>query len=869
MKGRISILISVLTALAVTASAQSVSRISGEQLENVPTAQFPQALAGQISGLTLLEASSEPGYADMSSFVRGISTLNGSAPLFVVDGVIMQEYNINYITAEEIESVELLKDASAAAIYGHKGAGGVIVITTKQGKAGKTSVRVTADCALQQIGRKPLSLTAAEYTSLRRQAWENAGSQGEFNVGKGENDWYDRYVRDIATMQRAGVSISGGSERIKVWTNINFMNQTSVLKQETSAYKTQPRKTWVDFRAKVDVGITDWIRADVQIAGNIQNNRLTGGNHYDAPVYQAIFNTPVTMEGPLTEDGNVVTMQNVTDPAYGLLNRSGYTKLASAYLSTSAGLRFDLSSILKGLSISGRLAYQSSNDRYNRSHQNFSRFYYDFVTEEYRQLGSELNTNITNSVQGTYQYAIDYIASVDWNRSFGDHNVGARFYNYYTEELTDTMEAEYPSAGMPYYTHTMGLQLSYGWADKVNAGFTLGINGSDAFARKNRYTLAPTAFVSWQALDWFKVRASGGLATSDNFSTNYLRYLYLDYIKRDGQVVVEGNPDLMPEIRKEVNLGFDFTLPLGFSISADAYARRLDNMLLSSGSKIPAFQGMYSDAQKYVNDGAISNWGFELTFGWQKNFGDWRLGAVAQWAHTSNKVIDAGEAAYPSDYRYSHRIEGYPAGQIFGYMTDGYISTEAELEEYRVKYSELGIPQLGDFKYKDLNEDGVINSKDLAPIGKGSCPTDVATLRLSGGWKNLDVELLFYGVMGYYTQTAYNTDLSANGIYNDLHLGAWTPERHAAGEKITAPALRYSVDTPSGEINDWNVENRSFLRLKNASISYRTGCVKWVVSGQNLFTVSSMKSKVIDPETGSMTALPVFRVFNFGVKIDF
>ena len=866
---KLFIIISVLMASALAADAQSVTTISGEQLENVPSAHLPQALAGQILGLGTLEGSSEPGYAGITSFVRGISTLSNNSPLFVVDGVIMQDYNIDYITPEEIESISLLKDAAAAAIYGHKAANGVIVITTKQGRAGKTAVRITADYSLQQVGTKPLRLSAEEYTGLRKQAWINAGSIGDFQVGSGDNDWYDRYVRDVASMQRAGVSITGGAEKIKVYTNINFMNQTSILRQETKAYKTQPRKTWVDFRAKVDVDITDWISADVQISGNIQNNRMASQDKYDDAIYNSIFNIPVTMEGPLTESGEVATMQNVPYPAYGLLNRSGYTKMASAYLFTSAGLKFDFSSLVKGLSISGRLAYQSSNDRYNRSLQDFSRFYYDYMTGEYKQLGSELNTNITNSVAGTYQYAIDYIASIDWKRNFGQHGVGARAYSYYTEELTDIMEADYPSAGMPYYTHTLGVQLTYDWADKVNAGVTLGINGSDAFARRNRYVLAPTAYVSWKALDWMKVRASGGIASSDQFSTDYLRYLYLDYIKKDGTMVLEGNPDLMPELRKEVNLGFDFTLPAGFSITADVFARRLDNMLINLGTIVPSYQGMGDTAHKYVNDGSLSNYGFELSLAWQKNFGDWHLGVVAQWAHSSNKVLDAGEVAYPDGFKYAHRIEGYPAGQIFGYETDGYISTEAELNEYKVKYAELGIPVLGDFKYKDLNGDNVINNKDLAPIGKGSCPTDFASLRLSGGWKNLEVDLLFYGAFGYYGQVAYNTDLSANGIYNDLHLGAWTPERHAAGEKITAPALRYGTDTPSGEINDWNVENRSFFRLKNASVSYRTGCVKWVLSGHNLFTVSAMKSKVIDPETGSMTSLPVFRVFNFGVKIDF
>ncbi len=781
----------------------------------------------------------------------------------------MQDYNVNFITAEEIESISLLKDAASTAIYGLRGSNGVIFIKTKHGRPGKVTVRATADFSLQQIAVKPLSLSAGSYSALRSEACRNSGMTLIPETGNGDNDWYDRYVRQFATMQRAGVSVSGGSEKIRVWSNINFMNQTSVLRQETSQYNTQPRKTWVDFRAKVDVAMTDWITADVQIAGNIQNNLLAGENSYDSDIYQTIFCLPPTLADVLTPEGNVATVPSVASPTYGLLNRSGYTKLASAYLSTSAGLKFDLSSVLKGLSISGRLAYQSSNDRYNRSLQDFSRYYYDFSSCVWKQLGSTVNSNLTNSVSGTYQYAVDYIASVDWNRTFSAHSVGARFYSYFTDELADTAEAEYPGAGMPFYTHTMGFQFLYNWNSRIDAGFTLGINGSDAFSRENRYTPVPSAYASWKATDWMKLRLSGGMSSSDRFSTGYLRYLYEDYIKRDGTIVIEGNPSIKPEIRKEVNLGADIKLPYGFAVTADGFYRYLDNMLLSLGNSLPSYQGIPSGAKKYVNSGIMSNWGVELSLSWKKNFADWHLGAELQWMHTRNKVISAQEAAYPSSFAYAHRIEGYPSGQIFGYLTDGYINTETELAEYTEKYSELGVPQLGDFKYKDLNNDGLVNEKDLAPIGKGGCPTDFASLRLEGGWRNLEVTLLFSGVAGYYATSDYGTDVNYEGVYCDLHQKAWTVQRYASGEKIDSPSLRYGTRTPSSEINDWNTENRSFARLKNASLSYRTGSVKWILSAQNLFTVSAMKSKVMDPETGTMTSLPVFRVFNLGVKIDF
>ena len=903
--------------------SEAVSAIQGKQLEDVPNASFSQLLEGQILGLGTLEYSSDPGNAGVYKYVRGISSTQGTQPLFVVDGIVMQDYNVEYLTAAEIDNIVLLKDAAATAIYGLKGANGVVVINTKSGLPGAFDVRVTADFSLQQIARKPEKTSSYEYASLRNQAWENDGSVGSAPFSADQmariksgsdplypnNDYYNDFVRSFGTMERLGVSLSGGSQRTRVWSNINFMNQTSLLKQETDEYVAAPRRFWVNFRAKIDVDISKHVRAFAGVSGNVRNDRLAGKNtdlasrsYTNSDIYETIFQQPPTMIGPTTEDGRVTTMETLSLPTYGILNRSGYTKYTSMYASTYAGVTVDLDFVTRGLSVTGKLAFQSSNDRYNYMTQDFSRYYYDYTKGDFMQLGSNLNTNLAGGADGMFQYAISYIAQLDYKRSFGKHAAEAHLYTYYTNEQLDDVNADYPAVGFPHDDHNTGLNLSYAYDDRYVVGATFGLTASDVFSRGNRYTFVPSFSAAWVAsneaflrdvkwLSLLKVRASYGEVALDDFEVGYYRYMYKDYIKKNGDVRLLGNPDLEPEIHKTQNYGLDLGLWNKLNLTFDYFSRRTDNMLIESGARIPAYQGIYVANYQKVNEGKMKNRGVELGISYATDLGrGWGIHAGVNYTHAKNEVIYTGEMPYPGDgsgykgYAYSHRVDGYPLGQQFGYLVDrsngsGYISTDEELAKYTKMYSGIGIPRKGDLIYKDVNGDGEINEKDLSPIGNGTLPTGFTTIRAGFSWKGLELDLMFQGVTGYYGSVAYLTERDASGVYNDLHKASWTPERFAAGQEIKYPALSYNSASTSAEGSDFDIVDRSFWRLKNASLSYTLPArlmrnagikrLKIVLSGQNLFTTSGLDSKVIDPETGSMTKLPPMRVINLGVKLDF
>lgn len=871
--------------------SEAVTTISGASMENVPSSQLIQMMEGQMLGLGLMENNADLHGTGYNTWVRGVSSTAGHNPLVVVDGVMMEMFNIDYIAPSEIESITLLKDAAATILYGARGASGVLLIKTKKGSGGKFRVHTYADMTLQQLGSHMRSLTAREYMLLRTQSWINDGKVGTApqSLG-GEHDWLSELSTGMATMQRAGVTVGGGSSRLRVFSAINLMRQGSLIRQaEKPGYDARPGTFRVNFRAKVDVDITDWVSADAQISGAIGDSRRTFNGLTDNDLYQSIMKMPSSLEGPVNAAGYVTTLQSLGESAYGLINRSGYTNLATAYLTTTAGLKFDFSMLTPGLSLSGRVNFQSASIRYNHSVRNYRSEYYNFLSGNYVQKGSAIDTNLSNSVNGNYQYSIGYIASLDYVRSFGTHDVQAHIYNYFTERQFSVTSADFPALGMPYYAHNVGVNLGYAYDGRYVVNATAGFYGSDEIAPGRRYVCTPAVSAAWvisgeefmqsagNAVQLLKLRASYGITPQDDFAVDGRRYLYQDYIRKSGVLVVIGNPDLAAELRREVNVGLDARFAGQFTLGVDAFFRRTDNMLVSTSSFTPAWLGTAS-ATAYVNAGVMQNRGVELSFAWDRKFGDWSVHAGVQWAHQKNRIISSGEGAYPASYAYRYHIDGFPLGQQWGYLTDGYISSESELADYTIRYRHIGTPRLGDFKYKDLNGDGWVDEKDLAPIGYGTTPTDFTSVTLGFGWKGLEISLLFTGVNGFWGSTGYVTDLDDAGVYNDLHLASWTAYASDNHIPVKSPALSYNTRSVSSLDNDWNIGDRSFWRLKQMSISYSlpqsvlgksVKGVKFVLSGSNLLTFSAMQSKVIDPEIGSLTALPLFRVYNLGVKLDF
>ena len=910
----------------------AVATVSGKELEKSPITNLSQSFAGRLSGLTTQETFSEPSRASTSLFIRGISAARASTPVVVIDGMVCS-YNtaqtLEYISPGEIESVSILKDASTEAIYGIQGANGLIVITTKRGKQGDLKVSTRIDQSIEQVTTVPAMYSSAEYATMRNQAAYNDGkglnyfytdneiakfSSGENRNLYPNNNWYNMFMKDLTTQQRVGIDASGGNEQVQFYSNVNFMHQGGMFKTDQTKYNPNGNDVWVNYRTNVDMKLNRYLRAFVHLSGNIKRERTSGTDINT--VYGSIFQLPPTMYGPVTPNvvdpnsgivlapgGDVITTDVVASPTYGLLNRTGYIRHTVTNINSHVGLDLDMDFLSKGLSLTGMFAYQTNSVGHLNTTQDYERYQRTTLkdTLTFAEKGSNTNSTLVYAKTHSFYYHLSYKTAMNYNRTFGLHKVGGMAYLFY-QSLTKTATTS-PDC-LPYNRLSSGFEASYGYDNRYLFKFDLGYSGSEQYARGSRYLTTPAISGAWVAsneafmkdLNWLsnlKLRASYGKTGNDQSGLS--RYSYLDNVTVGGggnisslqYTITEGqvaNPYIQAEVSKKQNYGIDLGLFNSLSVSFDLFKERMTNMVVTATSTVPLYQGVVLADYPDVNSGTFENKGYDITANYTKAINKGLTVSVGgMFSYVKNTIIDKSEALKDEDYTYRKWQEGYSYGQTFGYLVDysngnGFFNSKDEITNSNLIYS-FGTPRVGDLKYQDLNKDGKIDVKDKAPIGTGTIPR--IAYAFSGGltYKSFDFSFLFQGVGTYSSiysgMGIYETSYS--GVYGALHQNAWTQERYDKGEKISAPALSLTTST-SHQTSDYYNYDRSFLRLKNLEVGYTLPVsltkaisadkVRFILSCQNLFTWDKMKSKDFGPE-GSYSSIPVYRVFNIGVSLDF
>ena len=899
----------------------AVSTVTGDVLNKTPSNVLSDTYQGRLPGLTVVNNIAELtffGYNNFTKTIRGASSINGNDPLLIIDGVIAPTQYIEFISPKEIESISVLKDASQTAAYGIQGSAGVIVITTKRGYDGKLNVEAYADQSFQQQSRTPLFVNSSQYAELRNEAGARDGlgaysqfSQEEidnFRIGDDprypNNNWYDQYIRKTVMRQRIGVNASGGTEKLRYYSNIGFVHQGQPFKitnEPNRNYDPTPNVNMGNFRTNMDVRFNNYVSGYMRLTGNVKRETLAGG-HMGWSIYDQILNQPPTMYGPLSpfDENNpemseqVVTVEGMDNPVYGMLNRSGYRTVIETNVLAQTGLEFDLGFLTEGLSVSGGMAYQTyvrnetgTNQSYKRllREDDFSRL------DNFIQYKGFENTPLSYNKGSTFFYYLNFKGNINYNRRFGDHSINALAHTYYLKQEKETGESS--NTVLPYKRQNFGLSALYGYKDRYYLKGDMGYSGSEQFHPDYRYTLTPAISGAWiaskeeffnsQLISLLKLRASYGINGSDQLGG--ARFLYLDNIRSDGSERERGNKKLEAEKIKKINLGLNLGLLDMFTIDFDYFNDNVNNMLISSSSKIPEFQGIPLNYYPKLNDGEMENKGFEISLGFNKNISkDFSLFIQANFMQAKNKVININESPLGNDYAYPLRTEGYSLGQQWGYEIDysngnGIFNSADELANTNLTYS-FGTPRVGDFIYKDLNGDKTIDEKDKAPMGYSVMPQQEYSLVGGFNWKNWDFSFLFHGVRksSQFLSNVGAYENQGKGIFNDIHLNAWTPERYAAGEEISFPALSLSPTT-NHVANDFFLSDRSYLRLRNVELAYklpeylsdkiRSESIKLVLNIQNLFTLDNMNSKHIDPEIGNLNTFQPYRVFNIGISANF
>jgi TonB-linked SusC/RagA family outer membrane protein len=904
----------------------SVATVSGEELKKSPVANNSLTLEGRLPGLFTKVTATELSRSTTGLYVRGQST----QPMLIVDGVSTNYKTIqtlDYISADEIESITILKDASAEALYGIQGSNGVIVVTTKRGKQSKLKMNVRFDESVQQVTTKPTFISSAEYATLRNEASINDGGSAiysdeaiaKFKSGADpilypNTNWYDLFMNKYAQMQRLNLSAQGGNNRLQYYTNINLMNQGSQFKTDHPAYSSNEHFSWINFRSNLNAELNTYLSAHLDLSGNIKHER-TPGSSFSNDVYDNIFQIPSAIYGPTTPRyidpttllaaGNEVVATTAGESPYGILNRSGYTDNVVTNINAHFGLDLDMSFLTKGLKLSGTFAYQTNTVDALANTQTYARYVGSTSNDTltYTQKGTTMNTDLTYSKTSSYYYNLTYKGLMNYDRTFGLHHVSGTGFAFY--QRLNTNDTSSPGL-LPYTRIHTGLDATYDYDQKYILKLDAGYSGSEAYRRGNRFTLTPAISGAWVAsresfmsgLDWLtnlKFKASYGRTADD---TGVGRYAYADndswgtggsigtliYNITEGTV---GNPNIKPEICTKQNYGIDLGFFNELAFGLDVFNERINNALINGTASIPTIQGVSLSNYPETNTGESKIEGYDFTANFTKALAkDLTVSLGGFLSYAKNTTIYSGEAEKSSDYAYRYNTQGYSANQSWGYLVDysngnGFFNTSTELANSHLVYNVGGsAPRVGDLIYKDLNNDGIIDEKDKAPLGTGSMPRYYFGISGGATYKSFDLSFLFQGIGQYhYLQSGtgiYGTDY--DGVYGSLLENAWTADRYNSKAKITAPALTLGSNTSSLVSSDYYLYDKSYVRLKNVEIGYTlpksitqaisADKIRFILSGQNLFTWDHMKSKDFGPE-GGYTTVPVYRVYNVGISLIF
>lgn len=928
----------------------AISTVASADLRKTTSTRLDNALAGRVTGLTSMQSGGgQPGVDGATMYLRGAATTNGKSPLILVDGV--ERDNIRTIDMNEVESISVLKDASATALYGVQGANGVILIQTRKGQKGKAQLNISVDQGWTSFTKEPSRLHSWEYCELRNEALMNDSQAPEFSeetiakfrnpllgldpsspdydnqvaIRKAvycDNDYYRMYLKSNTPQTRANANISGGTDFVNYFVNVGYIHQGGNLNTESPdylGYDPQCYMNRLSLRSNLDFHITKNLTASLNIASYAENvNMPAVGNLYRGDqswmitdiIYQSQTILPIS-PGPVTDprfgdvsDG-VVGYNYLDRSAYEIINRRGFHTNKRKNLNTQFSVNWDLGELVtKGLSVNGMAAY----DTYNigvlegrKKEQVYNvRVDYDSETLSYSSNGDKIEPlTMTSSRLSNYQIYVQ--GSINYARTFGKHNVTAMATAY-------RRFWEGTSANIPYNVLGTAARATYSFDDRYLVEGNLGYNGSEQFAPSKRFGLFPSGSIGWIAsnesflkgnkyLTWLKFRASYGLVGND--SMGGLRFLYQDdnqiqsgngFVQGLGGKIVKegliGNKNITWELSKKMNLGVEIGLFKDFRINVDYFTEKRDQILLGRRT-VPSFQGVSSDYIPRVNMGKVDNHGVDVEVSYSHTFNrDFSISSRVNFGFNDNTVIELDEPMRSEEYAYQYHEEGFRLGQEFGYLIDwnspgnGYFTSQDEIDNY-YPYEFGGKPRVGDFVYKDVNGDGVIDQKDLSPIGYSTTvPGLNYGISLGLNFKGIDFNVLFSGLGRYskYYSGQGVVEWTKQGTYFDWTRNGWTEERYKNGEKITYPAISTS-QTVSHTENDFFIQNRSFLRLKNIELGYtlperflsKVGvkALRVYVSGQNLFVWDNLRITHIDPEQNNSYGYPITKNVTLGLNINF
>ncbi|MCI1640625.1 MAG: TonB-dependent receptor [Bacteroidales bacterium] len=871
------------------------------------------SFAGNIAGVIATQSSGEPGYDGANFYVRGISTFgSNTGALIVLDGVEITSSMLGNISPESIESMSILKDATATALYGSRGANGVVIITTKEGRnSEKLNVSITFDNTVSTPTKVQKVANAVSYMELYNEAkYNDARAAGTAYVPfyssekiEGtrnhlnpyifpDNDWYSMLFKDYAMNQRLNISIRGGGSKVNYFLNASIFNENGILKKPSeSPLDIRMNNKKYLFQSNVSTMVTNTTKVTMKLNMQIQYNHTPYESTGDL-FYWVMRANPARFPAVLpAEDGDTfVRYGNNNSWDTGLTELNPYARMSDgykdrfySYMTAILSIDQDLSMLTKGLKAKALASF------YNYSYASTNRYmtpYYFKVDDDYSinedgtynftssSIGQEGNTYLTSSVShaGYHEWSVQ--GSLNYARSFGKHSTGADFVYHMKEKVNNAMGADEEKL-LPFREQGLAGRLTYNFDKRYYMEANFGYNGSENFAPGKRFGFFPSVALGWtisnekffksmkKAVTNLKLRASYGKVGNDALA---VRFPYLTSVSMDsrgyyfgnsfafrgaGYIDTYGNEDATWEIANKFNAGIDLTLFKDLTFTGDVFYEHRYNIFMQRQS-LSATAGMGATVP-YGNLGKVDNRGVDMSLAYNKVVNqDLSFGLRGTFTYAHNEVKAMDEPEYDDTNKNLSKI-GHPMQAHQVLIAEGLFTSQEEID--KSPEQEFGSYSVGDIKYKDVNHDGKINANDFVWNDIPYIPEVEYGFGGNIRYKKWDLSIMFQGTGRYQVRMFNNNPFCTTsnfgfGIMQYIADDHWSWDNNNTDAGY--PRLTSVASDNNTQASTFFLRKANYIRLKTAEIGYSFKSFRLYVSGSNLFTISPFK--YWDPEVGNGTS---------------
>jgi TonB-linked SusC/RagA family outer membrane protein len=934
----------------------SITTVNPSDLK-VPTSNLTTALAGRMAGLIAYQRSGEPGRDNAEFFIRGVTTFGYKKdPLILIDNNESTADDLSRMQPDDIASFSIMKDASATALYGSRGANGVILVTTKEGSEGKSRVNIRYEEAISQPTNMVKLADPITYMRLHNEAVQTRNPLGlrpysqnkiDNTIAGGNpyvypaNDWYDLLFKDYTQNHRLNFSVSGGGAIARYYIAGSLINDNGLLKVDgKNNFNNNVNLNRYMLRSNVNINITKTTEAIVRLHGEFDDyvGPMFGGTDM---FNRVMLSNPVMFPPFFLPDKDNIHTQHIlygnSGSSYSYLNpyadmTRGYMNQSTSQIAAQFELKQKLDFITEGLELRGLFnTTRNANFDVSRFYNPF--FYevgsYNKRTDEYKlvALNEQYATEYLRYMEGAKQItATTYFeAALNWVRIFNEKHALSGLLVYTMRNQLNSNAGDLQKS-LPYRNISLAGRATYAYGSRYFAEFNFGYNGSERFAKKERFGFFPSAGVGWyisnedfwgdliNTVSKLKLKATYGIVGNDAIGDENDRFFYLSNVNMDNgdysaafgtygysrtsldsysngiSISRYPNEDITWETATKLNLGIEVELWNKLEIQADYFTESRNNILMDRAS-IPSTMGLQANVRANVGEAASRGTDISVTYNHSITKDLWIQG-MANFTYATSEFSVFEEPDYTDAPWKSH--VGYSLNQTWGYVAERLFVDD---DEVRNSPEQFGNYRAGDIKYRDINGDGKITDLDQVPIGYPTSPEIVYGFGLSTGWKNIDFSFFFQGLARESFQIAQNNEyeMNSDGMYYTLKSVGTTPFIYGASALLDVyaknhwsednrdiyalwPRLSDSYVENNMKESTWWMRDGSFLRLKSVELGYTLpqniaskiymSGLRVYVSATNLLTFS--KFKMWDPEMGGNgLGYPVQRVYNFGVQLSF